>query len=201
MASYNKVLLMGNLTKAPEVRYTPNGSAVCDFSIALNRRYQSNGQDRDEVCYVDVVVWAKQAESCGRYLQKGSPVFVEGRLRNDNWEDKDGNKRSRLRVTAERVQFMSSGSNRSDDNKQFDSETTSPSNGQMQGYQGNIQGEAAQQQPYHSEQPVSNNERRQQSDQPSHYQGGGNDNQQGIPRMPMPETFDSEYEADDDIPF
>ena len=106
MASFNKVVLIGNLTRDPELRYTPNGQAVCDFSIAINRKYTVNGQEKDDVCFVDVVVWAKQAESCGKYLHKGSSVFVEGRLRNDTWEDKEGRKRSKLRVTAERVQFL-----------------------------------------------------------------------------------------------
>lgn len=108
MASLNKVMLIGNLTRDPELRYTPGGQAVCDFSIAINRRYTINGQEREEVCFVDIVVWSKQAESCGKYIKKGATVFVDGRLRNDNWEDKEGKKRSRLRVTAERVQFLSS---------------------------------------------------------------------------------------------
>jgi len=114
MAFYNKVMLMGNLTKNPELRYTPGGSAVCDIGLAVNRRYLVGDQEKEETCFVDVVVWAKQAESCGKYLQKGSPVFIEGRLKNDNWEDKDGKKRTRLRIVAERVQFLSS---RRDDQK------------------------------------------------------------------------------------
>ncbi len=115
MASFNKVILMGNLTRDPRVGANPTGSAVCDFSIAINRKYSINGQEKEEVCFVDIVTWGKQADSCGRYLQKGSPVFVEGRLKTDSWNDKEGNKRSRVVVTAERIQFLSF--NRSDDRK------------------------------------------------------------------------------------
>ncbi|MCF7889094.1 MAG: single-stranded DNA-binding protein, partial [Victivallales bacterium] len=106
MASFNKVILIGNLTRDPQLRYTSSGQAVCDFSIAINRKYFVNGQEKEEVCFVDIVAWSKQAESCGKYLSKGSCVFVEGRLRNDNWEDREGRKRSKLRITADRVQFM-----------------------------------------------------------------------------------------------
>ena len=108
MASLNKVLLMGNLTRNPEIRYTPGGSAVCEFGMAINRRFmQANGQEKDETCFVDITVWGKQAESSSRFLQKGSSVFVEGRLVYDQWNEKEtGNKRSRLRIYAERVQFL-----------------------------------------------------------------------------------------------
>ena len=108
MASLNKVLLMGNLTRNPEIRYTPSGSAVCEFGIAVNRRFvQANGAEKDETCFIDIVVWGKQAESTSRYLQKGSSVFIEGRLVYDQWEEKETQKkRSRLRVNAERVQFL-----------------------------------------------------------------------------------------------
>lgn len=108
MASLNKVLLMGNLTRNPEIRYTPGGSAVCEFGMAINRRFmQANGQEKDETCFVDITVWGKQAESSSRFLQKGSSVFVEGRLVYDQWTEKEtGAKRSRLRIYAERVQFL-----------------------------------------------------------------------------------------------
>lgn len=110
MASLNRVFLMGNLTRDPEVRYTPKGTAVADLSMAINMVYRTqDGSDREEVVYVDVVTWGRQAETCGQYLSKGSPVFVEGRLQLDQWEDKDGQKRSRLRVRAERVQFLGRG--------------------------------------------------------------------------------------------
>lgn len=106
MAYFNKVILMGNLTKDPRLASIMSGSTVCEFSIAINRRYTVNGQEKEEVCFVDIVVWGKQADSCGKYLHKGSTVFVEGRLKTDSWEDKEGNKRSKLRVTADRVQFI-----------------------------------------------------------------------------------------------
>lgn len=125
MPSFNKVILMGNLTKDPRVASNPSGSTVCDFSIAMNRRYTLNGQDKEEVCYVDIVTWGKQADSCGKYLQKGSAVFVEGRLKTDMWNDKEGNKRSRLLVTAERIQFLNF--NRSEDKRLQSSSDSSDS--------------------------------------------------------------------------
>ncbi len=106
MADLNRVFLMGNLTADPEVRYAPSGDAVGDLRMAINRRYKGrDGQDHDEVCYVSVVVWGRQAETCGQYLQKGSQVMVEGSLKYDQWE-KDGQKHSRLLVRANRVQFL-----------------------------------------------------------------------------------------------
>jgi single-strand DNA-binding protein len=115
MASLNKVFLMGNLTRDPEVRYTPGGAAVCELGLAVNRRYTSNNQEHEEVCFIDVVVWGKQAESSGRYLEKGAPVLIEGRLQLDQWQDKNsGANRSKLRVVAERVQFLSRNSERRD---------------------------------------------------------------------------------------
>ncbi|MBM4144099.1 MAG: single-stranded DNA-binding protein [Lentisphaerae bacterium] len=113
MASLNKVFLAGNLTRDPEVRYTPSGTAVSDLGMAVNRKFRSaNGEDREETCFVTVVVWARQAETCGQYLRKGSPILVEGRLQYDEWE-REGQKQSRLRVVAERVQFL--GGRRSDE--------------------------------------------------------------------------------------
>lgn len=113
MASLNKVLLIGRLTRDPEKRSTPSGMAVAELGLAVNRRYKANnGEDREEVCYVNVTVWGKQAETCGEYLRKGSPIFVEGRLKLDEWE-KDGQKRSKLGVVAERVQFLESGGRKS----------------------------------------------------------------------------------------
>src|SRR3977135_2568691 len=106
-ASLNKVFLMGNLTRPPELRYTPSGTAVADLRVAVNRNYTTqSGEKRDEVCFLTVVVWGKQAESCGEYLDKGSPIMVEGRLQTRDWETKDGQKRSVVEVVAERVQFM-----------------------------------------------------------------------------------------------
>ncbi len=107
MASLNKVFLLGNLTRVPELRYTPSGAAVCEFGLAVNRKYVSNGQEKDETCFVNIVVWGKQGESCQKYLEKGSAAMIEGRLQFDQWDDRDtGKKRSTLRVVAERVQFI-----------------------------------------------------------------------------------------------
>jgi len=110
MASYNKVMIMGRLTRDPELRYTPKGSAVADIAIAVNRVYTAeNGERREEVTYVDVTLWAKQAEVVGQYLKKGSPIFIEGRLQMDTWEDKaTGQKRSKLKVVGENFQFLDS---------------------------------------------------------------------------------------------
>jgi single-strand DNA-binding protein len=108
MASYNKVLLMGNLTRDPEVRYTPKGTAIANLGLAVNRVYTlDSGEQKEEVTFVDVEVWGRQAETAGQYLCKGRPVFIEGRLRLDSWEDKEsGQKRNKLKVVAERVQFL-----------------------------------------------------------------------------------------------
>lgn len=106
VADFNKVMLMGNLTRDPEVRYTPSGTAVADLGLAVNRSFKgTDGQLKDETCFVRVTVWSRQAENCAQYLKKGSPVFVEGRLKYDEWE-KDGQKQSRLSVVGERVQFL-----------------------------------------------------------------------------------------------
>jgi len=110
MASFNKVILLGNLTRDPEVRYTPKGSAVCDLGIAVNRVYTTDsGEKREEVTYVDVVLWARLAEIAGEYLKKGRPVFIEGRLQMDTWDDKqNGQKRTKLRVVGESMQLLGS---------------------------------------------------------------------------------------------
>lgn len=110
MASLNRVFLIGNLTRDPEIRHTPKGTAVGDLALAINMTYRTaEGQDKEEVCYVDIVVWGRQAEICKDYLSKGSPIFVEGRLQLDQWESTHGEKRSRLRVRAERIQFLGRG--------------------------------------------------------------------------------------------
>lgn len=108
MASFNKVILVGNLTRDPEVRNLPSGMAVCDMALAVSETYKDkNGERAESVCYVDIVVWARQAETCGEYLSKGSPVLVEGSLQLDKWTTKEGENRSKLRVRANRVQFLS----------------------------------------------------------------------------------------------
>jgi single-strand DNA-binding protein len=108
MANYNKVLLMGNLTRDPELRYLQSGSAVVNFGLAVNRKYRNrNTQEMvEETTFVDIEGWGQQAETFSRYMGKGRPVFVEGRLRLDSWEAKDGGKRSKLRVVMENFQFI-----------------------------------------------------------------------------------------------
>ncbi len=108
MASLNKVFLIGNLTRDPDLRYTPGGMAVCDLGLATTRRFNVNGQEREETCFVDITVWGKVGENCKNFLEKGSPVMVEGRLQLDQWEDQSGMKKSKLRVVAESVQFLGS---------------------------------------------------------------------------------------------
>jgi len=106
MASLNKVFLIGNLTRDPELRYVPSGAPVATFGLAVNRRFVTqNGEKKDEVCFVRVVVFGKQAESCNQYLNKGRLVFIEGRLQYRSWEQ-DGQKRSTIDVVADRVQFL-----------------------------------------------------------------------------------------------
>lgn len=107
MANYNKVLLIGNLTRDPELRYTPQGTAVVNLRMAVNRRFKDRNQElKEETCFLTVVVWDKQAETCNQYLRKGSPIFVEGRLQSRSWEDNSGQKRNVIEVRAERVQFL-----------------------------------------------------------------------------------------------
>lgn len=110
MASFNKVFLMGNLTRDPELRYIPSGTAVATFTVASNRVYTSAaGEKKEDTSFVRVVTWARQAELCGEYLTKGSPVFVEGRLQSRSWETPDGQKRSTIEVVAQNIQFLGRG--------------------------------------------------------------------------------------------
>lgn len=107
MATLNKVIIAGRLTRKPELRRTPNGIAVTDLLVALNREFVTlDGEKQQEVCFVDVVVWGKQAEMCTQVLDCSSSVLVEGRLQLDVWHAKDGEKRCKLRVAAEKVQFL-----------------------------------------------------------------------------------------------
>ena len=108
-ASLNKVFLMGNLTRDPELRYVPSGTAVANFTVAVNRQYKdSAGEKKEDVSFVRVVIWGKMAEVCGEYLSKGRPVLVEGRLKSRTWEGQDGQKRSTMEVMATNVQFLGS---------------------------------------------------------------------------------------------
>jgi len=106
MASLNKVFLMGNLTRDPELRYTPSGQPVCDFGIAVNRTFKGrDGQQRDETCFVDVTMWGKRGVVISEYFAKGRPIFIEGRLQYDTWEGANG-RRSKLKVVADNFEFI-----------------------------------------------------------------------------------------------
>lgn len=108
MASYNKVILLGNLTRDPELRYTPKGTVTARLGLAVNRSYKTDtGETREETTFIDIDAWGKQAELIGQYLRKGNPLFVEGRLKLDQWDDKNtGQKVSKLRVVMENFQFV-----------------------------------------------------------------------------------------------
>ena len=111
MPSLNKVFLMGNLTRDPELRVTPKGTPICQFSLAINRKFKmESGESREEVIYVDIEAWGKQGETIAKYVTKGRPLFVEGRLRLDQWEDKNTKeKRSRMKVVLEQFEFLGDG--------------------------------------------------------------------------------------------
>lgn len=106
MASYNKVMLMGNLVRDIELRYTPNGNAVCDVAVAVNDRKKVNGEWVEDTVFVDVTLWSRNAEVAAEYLGKGSLVFIDGRLKLDKWENDEGDKRSKLKVIGERMQML-----------------------------------------------------------------------------------------------
>ncbi len=108
MASYNRVILMGNLTRDPEMKYLPSGSAVTNFGLAMSEKYtdRESGDLKETVCFVDVEAWGRQAEVANEYLSKGSPVFIEGSLKFDSWETPEGEKRSKLRVRVFRIQLI-----------------------------------------------------------------------------------------------
>ena len=106
MAGFNKVILMGNLTRDPEIRYAPNGTPVANFGLAVNRRYRQGEEMREDVCFIDIVVFGKQAESCGQYLNKGNGALIEGRLQMRKFETKEGQKVTKHEVVAENVRFL-----------------------------------------------------------------------------------------------
>lgn len=110
MANLNKVMLIGNLTRDPDLKYTAGNQAVCELGLAVNRRYKTKeGEDREETTFVDCEAWGRQAEVLKQYMTKGRPLFIEGRLKLDTWEDKEGQKRSKMRVVIENFQFLGSG--------------------------------------------------------------------------------------------
>ncbi|MCX5922574.1 MAG: single-stranded DNA-binding protein [Candidatus Dependentiae bacterium] len=131
MASYNRVVMVGNLTRDPEHKQLASGQAVCRLGLASNRQFKNRQTDSmvQEVCYIDVDVWGAQAESCRQYLSKGRSILVEGRLKLDSWEDQNGQKRSKHSIVADRIVFLSSGAeagaSASEDNEQADGGSTS----------------------------------------------------------------------------
>jgi len=129
MAAFNKVILMGNLTRDPELRYTPDGMAICNFGIAVNDSFRraSEGDGKDETMFIDVATFRKQAENCGQYLKKGRRVLVEGRLRLERWQAQDGANRSKHTVSANVVQFLSVGEERGSSNDGDSASVSAPS--------------------------------------------------------------------------
>ena len=110
MANYNKVILVGNLTRDPQLRYLPSQTPVCEFGLAVNRRWRSqDGEQREDTCFIDCQVFGKQAETFNQYMKKGQPVLVEGRLQLDRWESQDGQKRSKHRIFVQSFQFLGQG--------------------------------------------------------------------------------------------
>ncbi|MBK1879788.1 single-stranded DNA-binding protein [Pelagicoccus mobilis] len=108
MANFNRVILLGNLTRDPELRTTPKGTSVCQFGMAVNRVFRNGDDTQEETTFVDLEAWGKQAEIISKYVQKGNPLFIEGRLKFDSWESKEGEKRSKLKVIVENMQLMGS---------------------------------------------------------------------------------------------
>ena len=113
MATLNKVFLIGNLTRDPELRYIPSGSAVATFTIGVNRVYKTqSGEKKEQASFIRIVVWGRRAEVSGEYLSKGSPVFIEGRLQSRDWQTQDGQKRNTVEVVADNIQFLRMGEKR-----------------------------------------------------------------------------------------
>jgi len=118
VAYYNKVILVGNLTRDPELRFLPSGMAVCSFGLAVNTTFKRSGETVKETCFIDVTVFGKQAENVHEYLSKGRSVLVDGRLRYRTWEDQEGKKRSKHEITAQTVQFINSTFKKREDTSQ-----------------------------------------------------------------------------------
>ncbi len=134
MASYNKVLLMGNLTRDPEMKYLPSGTAVANFGIAMSEKYtdKQSGEQRENVCFVDVEAWDRQAEIVNEYFSKGSPIFIEGALKFDSWETPEGEKRNKLKVRLLRFQFIGGKQDGGEANGGY-TQATTPDTTPMQG--------------------------------------------------------------------
>ena len=127
MASFNKVILMGNLTRDPEMRVTPNGHSICKLGLAVSRTFSTrDGERREETAFVDIDAFGKQAEVIAKYMRKGRPIMVEGRLKLDQWESNEGQKRSKLGVVLENFQFLGS----RDDNQEGYENSSPPERGE-----------------------------------------------------------------------
>ncbi len=180
MANLNKVMLIGNLTRDPEIKFLPKGSAVAELGLAINRYWTTeSGEKKEETTFVDVTLWGRQAEIARDYLSKGKPVYIEGRLQLDSWDDKQtGQKRSKLRVTGEQMQLLGSRNENGGGGSQ--------GGGQSQGGQDDY-------------------DQRPQRSQPPQQRSGGGSSQQGQPQRgggkPQPAAAHSNVEEDDDIPF
>lgn len=107
MVSYNRITVMGNLVRDPELRFIPSGTAVCTFPIAVNRKYKQGEETKESTCFVDVEVWGRLAETSNEYLRKGRLALIDGRLEQDRWESQDGSKRSKHKIVATQVVFLS----------------------------------------------------------------------------------------------
>ncbi len=146
MPNLNRVMLMGNLTRDPELRYLPSNTAVAGIGLAINRRWRNQqGEQQEETTFIDCEAFGRQAETINQYLRKGKPVFIEGRLKLDQWQDRDGNKRSKLKVVIERFEFIDSReSGGGGGQQQYGSGQQAPQQQQSQGYnqQGNVQNSA-----------------------------------------------------------
>ncbi|MDR0361394.1 MAG: single-stranded DNA-binding protein [Planctomycetota bacterium] len=136
MAGFNRVILIGNLTRDPELRYTPQGTAVADLRLAVTTvRGRSGSERKEETLFIDCTVWDRQAETCSEYLSKGRPVLVEGRLIEDQWQDKEtGERRSRIKIYVQNVQFLGSRGDGSGTSGRFDNGDDSRSSGRRQRY-------------------------------------------------------------------
>lgn len=108
MVSYNRITVVGNLVRDPELRYIPSGTPVCTFALAINRRFKQGEEWKESTCFIDVEAWGRLAETSGEYLKKGKSVLIEGRLEQDRWEGQDGAKRSKHKIVANLVQFLTS---------------------------------------------------------------------------------------------
>ena len=126
MPNYNKVMLMGNLTRDIELKYTAGNTAVANLGLAVNRRYRVNKESREETTFVDCEAWGRTAENINKFFSKGRPIFVEGRLKLDEWQDRDGNKRSKLKVVVENFEFIDSGKRNSGSDQQAESRSPVP---------------------------------------------------------------------------